>query len=317
MRKIKKINGYLIVKFNDREKRLNEDTSLGEYGIIDAERYTGRLSVDRKAMAFDNAYTLDEAVELARSLEAEIDINDEPTTYTVIVEGKDFFSEKEIEPQAMINKQEDKLVKQIESSYCPTIDNQTAIHVLRGYKAAFCDLGLLPEDEFFVNPDIFKNYTSPIQAENWQIVKEMKEPPNIDFKLQTKPELFHGWLGDYGQKGAAKQKTEGKSMTQKDTIGANNINTGLDLVSELVLKIVPVLAESAAKALQLPEYEGIEFAALLLEEAVRYGSLYPRAFGVLDNLIITAAKKFRQWNTDRNGFTGAIPDQVKRVERRW
>ena len=36
MRKIKKINGFLVVKFNDREKREYEGTALGEYGVIDA-----------------------------------------------------------------------------------------------------------------------------------------------------------------------------------------------------------------------------------------------------------------------------------------
>lgn len=41
MRKIKKINGFLVVKFNDREKREYEGTALGEYGVIDAEVYTG------------------------------------------------------------------------------------------------------------------------------------------------------------------------------------------------------------------------------------------------------------------------------------
>ena len=39
MRKLKKINGYLIVRFNEREKR--EYETLGTYGVIDAELYTG------------------------------------------------------------------------------------------------------------------------------------------------------------------------------------------------------------------------------------------------------------------------------------
>lgn len=39
MRKIKKINGFLVVKFNDREKREYEGTALGEYGVIDAELF--------------------------------------------------------------------------------------------------------------------------------------------------------------------------------------------------------------------------------------------------------------------------------------
>ena len=55
MRKIKKINGFLVVKFNDREKREYEGTALGEYGVIDAEVYTGNLDIDRGAMEYDDA----------------------------------------------------------------------------------------------------------------------------------------------------------------------------------------------------------------------------------------------------------------------
>ena len=81
MRKIKKINGFLVVKFNDREKREYEGTALGEYGVIDAEVYTGNLDIDRGAMEYDDADTLEVAVELARGLESEEDITDEPPTY--------------------------------------------------------------------------------------------------------------------------------------------------------------------------------------------------------------------------------------------
>lgn len=59
MRKMKKINGYLVVKFNARELREYEGTALGEYGVIDAELYTGNLDVDRGAMEYDNAGSLD------------------------------------------------------------------------------------------------------------------------------------------------------------------------------------------------------------------------------------------------------------------
>lgn len=52
MRKMKKINGYLVVKFNARELREYEGTALGEYGVIDAELYTGILDVDRGAMEY-------------------------------------------------------------------------------------------------------------------------------------------------------------------------------------------------------------------------------------------------------------------------
>lgn len=73
MRKMKKINGYLVVKFNARELREYEGTALGEYGVIDAELYTGNLDVDRGAMEYDNAGSMEEAVELARGLESELD----------------------------------------------------------------------------------------------------------------------------------------------------------------------------------------------------------------------------------------------------
>ena len=65
MRKMKKINGYLVVKFNARELREYEGTALGEYGVIDAELYTGVLDIDRGAMEYDNAGSMEEAVELA------------------------------------------------------------------------------------------------------------------------------------------------------------------------------------------------------------------------------------------------------------
>ena len=65
MRKMKKINGYLVVKFNARELREYEGTALGEYGVIDAELYTGILDVDRGVMEYDNAGSMEEAVELA------------------------------------------------------------------------------------------------------------------------------------------------------------------------------------------------------------------------------------------------------------
>ena len=62
MRKMKKINGYLVVKFNARELREYEGTALGEYGVIDAELYTGILDIDRGAMEYDNAGSMEEAV---------------------------------------------------------------------------------------------------------------------------------------------------------------------------------------------------------------------------------------------------------------
>lgn len=65
-------------------------------------------------------------------------------------------------------------------------------------------------------------------------------------------------------------------------------------VEDLVVKIVPILVESAIKVLQVPNYEGLEFATLLLNEAVRYGNLHPRAYGIQNRAIVEAAEKFRQ-----------------------
>lgn len=69
MRKMKKINGYLVVKFNARELREYEGTALGEYGVIDAELYTGNLDVDRGAME-SFAAAIEDAVK-ARTAPAE------------------------------------------------------------------------------------------------------------------------------------------------------------------------------------------------------------------------------------------------------
>lgn len=81
-------------------------------------------------------------------------------------------------------------------------------------------------------------------------------------------------------------------MTQVEMATQQNKTT--DPVEELVIKIVPILVESATKALQVPGYEGLEFATLLLEEAVRYGNLYHRAYGIQNRTIVEAAKKFRR-----------------------
>lgn len=81
MRKMKKINGYLVVQFNDRERREHEGTALGNFGVIDAELYTGVLDIDRSVMEYDDAETLEVAVEQAQGLDAEGDFPDEPPRY--------------------------------------------------------------------------------------------------------------------------------------------------------------------------------------------------------------------------------------------
>lgn len=85
MRKIKKINGFLVVRFNDREKRNYPD--LGSFGVIDAEQYTGDIDFDRDAMEYTDADCIEVAVEQARGLESESDFSEEPPVCTVIVES--------------------------------------------------------------------------------------------------------------------------------------------------------------------------------------------------------------------------------------
>lgn len=155
MRKIKKINGFLVVKFNDREKREYEGTALGEYGVIDAEVYTGNLDIDRGAMEYDDADTLEVAVELARGLESEEDITDEPPTYTAAVETNESYTEEAVEPAALIEGWTRRLATQVKSKHYPDTDPRTAAHELYGFKMAPHQIGFLPESEVITDPDTF------------------------------------------------------------------------------------------------------------------------------------------------------------------
>lgn len=152
MRKIKKINGFLVVKFNDREKREYEGTALGEYGVIDAEVYTGNLDIDRGAMEYDDADTLEVAVELARGLESEEDITDEPPTYTAAVETNESYTEEAVEPAALIEGWTRRLATQVKSKHYPDTDPRTAAHELYGFKMALHQIGFLPESEVITDP---------------------------------------------------------------------------------------------------------------------------------------------------------------------
>ena len=145
MRKMKKINGYLVVKFNARELREYEGTALGEYGVIDAELYTGILDIDRGAMEYDNAGSMEEAVELARGLESELDTEEPEVKVTIVKETDETTEEEEVDAQQMIAGWENTLRGQIASPHYKDVDARTAAHELYGYKAALRDLsgGLL------------------------------------------------------------------------------------------------------------------------------------------------------------------------------
>jgi hypothetical protein len=76
MRKVKKINGYLVVRFNEVERISVE--GLGAYGVIDAELYTGKLDIDIGAMEYSNAETIEQAEEQAQGLDAIFEEDDLP-----------------------------------------------------------------------------------------------------------------------------------------------------------------------------------------------------------------------------------------------
>lgn len=161
MRKIKKINGYLVVKFNDRELREWDGTALGNYGVIDAELYTGCLDVDRGAMEYDDAGSLEEAVELARGLDSEEDFTGSKPTVTVIKETDDSTEEGTVDAQLMIAGWDTVLTHQIGNRHYPDVTPATARHELYGYMVALKELGMIDPDECFVEPHHFEPESIP------------------------------------------------------------------------------------------------------------------------------------------------------------
>ena len=153
MRKMKKINGFLVVRFNDREKQ--GYPQLGNFGVIDAELYTGSVDVDLDAFEYNDADTIEVAVEQARGLNSEEDYSDEPPVYTVVVETPEEVKEEEVNPQLLINGWEQQLKGHIKSNHFKDVDPRTAAHELYGYKVALCDLGLLDREDRGVDPDHF------------------------------------------------------------------------------------------------------------------------------------------------------------------
>ena len=150
MRKMKKINGYLVVKFNDREKRLNTDTGLGSFGVIDAEQYTGILDIDRDAMEYDSADTIEEAIEQARGLESELDTEEPPVKFTIVTETDTGSTEEEVDPVSLFRRESNLIRNQASNPGRPYINETTVSYHLRGYVSALEDLSLANQgDEHF------------------------------------------------------------------------------------------------------------------------------------------------------------------------
>lgn len=146
MRKMKKINGYLVVRFNDRERRDYE--TLGAYGVIDAELYTGHLEVDRGALEYDDAETMEQAIEQARGLESELDVEEPEAAVTVIVETELGTTELETTPEELLQGE-----KRFLETRRPALSQEAADWQLCGYVRALTDLGIVDSaDERFQVP---------------------------------------------------------------------------------------------------------------------------------------------------------------------
>lgn len=177
MRKMKKINGFLVVRFNDREKRNNP--TLGSFGVIDAEQYTGDIDFDLDAMEYTDADRIEIAVEQARGLDAEEDFGDEPTTYTVVTETAEEATEETVEPKLLALSFEEKLKTQVKSKHYPDIDPRTAAHELNGYKAALAELGLLDRDDAIVEPNVFGDACEFYEDEGHRVDVMLPSPAGL------------------------------------------------------------------------------------------------------------------------------------------
>ena len=156
MRKMKKINGYLVVRFNDREKR--ERPELGSFGVIDAELYSGNLLVDLDAMEYTDADLIEVAMEQARGLDSEFDVPEPEVQVTVVkdVDGKT--SEERYDPVKMFNITRTLLESNIQRGMGEDIDPRTAAHELRGFAKALTTMGVVRGDDerFYVALDSFE-----------------------------------------------------------------------------------------------------------------------------------------------------------------
>lgn len=188
MRKIKKINGYLVVKFNDRELREWAGTALGTYGVIDAELYTGTLEVDRSVMEYDDADTLEVAIEQARGLESELDAEEPDVTVTVIKETDEHTIEKEtVDPESLFNHEKKFLERKIVSHRYPDTDHLTAAHELYGFVRALEELDIIEDgdERFFVSLDAFSHVGPKAPNPYLETAEAEDAPPEAWAKLKA------------------------------------------------------------------------------------------------------------------------------------
>ncbi|RKJ67045.1 hypothetical protein D7X33_24930 [Butyricicoccus sp. 1XD8-22] len=187
MRKIKKINGYLVVRFNDREKRLNEGTGLGSFGVIDAEQYTGVLDIDRDLMEFDGADTLEEAIDQARGLEAEQDVDEPQIKITIVKESDTDCTEEEVDPVTLFNAEKSTLKAVNENCTVPGLGDLITTQRLYGYTRALTDLGVveISDERFQVDLALPPNCAPLILSHEQH--KDLQRSPALSLKNEQIP----------------------------------------------------------------------------------------------------------------------------------
>ena len=143
---MKKINGWLIVRFNERERREYEE--LGAFGVIDAEAYTGSIDIDRGEMEYDDAETIEQAVEQARGLDSEEDYAQDEPQYSIVKESASGNEEISFSPQGLIDAELTALRTRVAAQTGDT-NTREAAHELRGFAAAFNALRINEDDALF------------------------------------------------------------------------------------------------------------------------------------------------------------------------
>ncbi len=70
----------------------------------------------------------------------------------------------------------------------------------------------------------------------------------------------------------------------------------VDDLCEFSEKMVKLLTGEAARALQVPNHGGLDYAAYLLQDALKYDALYCRARGTSNEELFEAAQKLSKWH---------------------
>lgn len=87
-------------------------------------------------------------------------------------------------------------------------------------------------------------------------------------------------------------KERGAEKNTKVTI--EHIISAKEILAGFVDKVVPLFIETAIEALSLPDGEGVEFAAIVLNDALKYDSVYPYdRFSHADDSMYKAVEKIR------------------------